>query len=102
MKTNIIPFKIKNMMKEYNGDKRKKAKELVDRFYTWTSRGEKNRDISIYDAKQCALICIDRERQAELRGLLFFHTLVNDKRMDEVTNKIIDEYKELKKEIEKL
>jgi len=37
VKTNIIPFKIKEMMKEYNGDKRKKAYKI------WKANEEKSK-----------------------------------------------------------
>ena len=38
---------------------KEKAKELVGRFYVWTSRNTTKVNIAHYDAKQCALICVD-------------------------------------------
>jgi hypothetical protein len=38
---------------------KQKARDLVDRYYVWTSRAENNETFAMYDAKQCALICVD-------------------------------------------
>ena len=67
-----------------------KAKELVARFNVWTSRNNSALHME-YDAKQCALICVDEK----IESLLTYAGLLDIK-------KDVEELEEVKLEIEKL
>ena len=71
---------------------KEKAKELVGRFYVWTSRNTTKVNIAHYDAKQCALICVD-----EMLKPIFMKGKRYDRTLEEVLF-----LQEVKQEIEKL
>ena len=56
---------------------KEKAKELVDRFkndtviYTWDNNGyEIDKETSLQNAKNCALICVDEKIKTASKGVL--------------------------------
>jgi len=71
---------------------KEEAEELLSRFYVWTSRNTTRENIAHYDAKQCALICVN-----EMLKPIF----MKGKRYDRTLEEILF-LQEVKQEIEKL
>ena len=76
---------------------KEKAKELVDRFYF---NGIKDKEYSMQyeDGVKCALICVDEKIASAIR---IKHPMNTD-RMNRRVDRIVDELKKVKQEINKL
>ena len=92
------------ILREFEGEsdeeiKAENAKELVSMYYTAMNPNVPDYNISYRQAKQCALISVDRE----IESIHWLNLLCrSDNNMKEFLNSKIEELKEIKQEIEKL
>ena len=78
---------------------KKKAKELVDKFIDYAYHWDEGftlpkEDTPIWNAKQCALICVD-----EMKELLNNYSADVESVMDKMTDSYFEYFEEVKQEI---